>query len=84
MCSYNSVDGKPACANPRLLEDILRKQWGFQGYVVSDCGAIADIYLRHKFVAHRGRRRRARRKSRNRPHLRHRILEPVARRPPTA
>lgn len=51
MCSYNSVDGKPACANPRLLEDILRKQWGFQGYVVSDCGAIADIYLRHKFVA---------------------------------
>jgi len=50
MCAYNSVDGKPACANPRLLEDILRKQWGFQGYVVSDCGAIADIYLRHKFV----------------------------------
>jgi beta-glucosidase len=50
MCAYNSVDGKPACANPMLLEDILRKKWGFQGYVVSDCGAIADIYLRHKFV----------------------------------
>jgi beta-glucosidase len=50
MCAYNSVDGKPACANPRLLEDILRKQWGFQGYVVSDCGAIDDIYRRHKFV----------------------------------
>jgi beta-glucosidase len=50
MCAYNSVDGQPACANPRLLEDILRKQWGFQGYVVSDCGAIEDIYRRHKFV----------------------------------
>ena len=50
MCAYNSVDGKPACANPRLLEDILRKQWGFQGYIVSDCGAIDDIYRRHKFV----------------------------------
>jgi beta-glucosidase len=50
MCAYNSVDGQPACANPRLLEDILRKKWGFQGYVVSDCGAIEDIYRRHKFV----------------------------------
>ncbi|HUI80280.1 MAG TPA: glycoside hydrolase family 3 C-terminal domain-containing protein [Bryobacteraceae bacterium] len=48
MCAYNSVDGLPACANPRLIEDILRKQWGFQGYVVSDCGAIGDIYLNHK------------------------------------
>ena len=48
MCAYNSVDGLPACANPRLLDDILRKQWGFQGYVVSDCGAIGDIYLNHK------------------------------------
>ncbi len=51
MCAYNSVDGKPACANPRLLDEILRKQWGFQGYIVSDCGAIEDIYVRHKFVA---------------------------------
>jgi beta-glucosidase len=48
MCAYNSVDGLPACANPRLIDDILRKQWGFQGYVVSDCGAIGDIYLNHK------------------------------------
>ncbi len=47
MCAYNSVDGKPACANPRLLGDILRKQWGFPGYVVSDCGAIGDIYQGH-------------------------------------
>ena len=48
MCSYNRVDGLPACASPRLLEDILRKQWGFSGYVVSDCGAVGDIYLNHK------------------------------------
>jgi len=50
MCAYNSVDGAPACSNPRLLEEILRKQWGFNGYVVSDCGAIGDIYLHHKFA----------------------------------
>jgi beta-glucosidase len=51
MCAYNSVDGQPACASPRLLTDILRKQWGFQGYVVSDCGAIGDVYESHKFAA---------------------------------
>jgi beta-glucosidase len=50
MCAYNSLDGQPACANPHLLEDILRKQWGFNGYVVSDCGAIGDIFQTHKFV----------------------------------
>jgi beta-glucosidase len=48
MCAYNRVDGRAACASPKLLEDILRKQWGFTGYVVSDCGAIGDIYLNHK------------------------------------
>src|SRR5215471_7385827 len=47
MCAYNRVDGLPACANPRLETEILRKQWGFNGYVVSDCGAIGDIYLNH-------------------------------------
>jgi beta-glucosidase len=50
MCAYNRVDGAPACSNPPLLEAILRKQWGFSGYVVSDCGAIGDIYLHHKFA----------------------------------
>lgn len=48
MCAYNSVNGLPACANPPLLQDILRRRWGFQGYVVSDCGAIEDIYKHHK------------------------------------
>ncbi len=48
MCAYNSVDGQPACSNTRLLGDILRGEWGFPGYVVSDCGAIGDIYQGHK------------------------------------
>ncbi len=48
MCAYNRVDGLPACANPRLLDQILRKEWGFKGYVVSDCGAVGDIYQHHK------------------------------------
>src|SRR5215472_13665793 len=51
MCAYNRVDGQPACSNPRLIDDILRKQWGFSGYVVSDCGAVADIYMRHKVAS---------------------------------
>ena len=51
MCAYNAVDGAPACASTMLLQDILREKWGFDGYVVSDCGAIGDIYLNHKFVS---------------------------------
>jgi beta-glucosidase len=50
MCAYNRVNGLPACASPRLLQDYLRNQWRFQGYVVSDCGAIQDIYQGHKFA----------------------------------
>lgn len=44
MCVYNAIDGIPGCANSRLMEDTLRKAWGFKGYVVSDCGAAANIY----------------------------------------
>jgi beta-glucosidase len=51
MGAYNSVYGEPACANPLLLTDILRKKWGFDGYIVSDCSAIQDIFAHHKFVA---------------------------------
>src|SRR6202012_918007 len=51
MGAYNSVYGDPACASPLLLTDILRKQWGFTGYIVSDCGAIDDIRANHHFVA---------------------------------
>jgi len=50
MCAYNRVNGEPACASTHLLGDTLRGEWGFDGYVVSDCGAIDDIYKRHNFV----------------------------------
>src|SRR5580658_3432518 len=43
MCAYNSVDKAPACASKMLLQEILRKDWGFQGYVTSDCDAIDDF-----------------------------------------
>ncbi len=49
MCAYNSIDGFPACANKNLLQDHLRKDWGFQGFVVSDCAAITDFVYGHKF-----------------------------------
>jgi beta-glucosidase len=48
MGAYNRVNGEPATASHRLLEDILRKQWDFAGYVVSDCDAVDDIWARHK------------------------------------
>jgi beta-glucosidase len=50
MCAYNSVDGVPACANNNLLEKHLRGQWGFQGYVVSDCAAVINIARDHKYA----------------------------------
>ncbi|UII79885.1 glycoside hydrolase family 3 C-terminal domain-containing protein [Flagellimonas sp. CMM7] len=49
MSAYNSLNGIPASANTWLLDDVLRKEWGFKGYVVSDCGAISDIVHGHKF-----------------------------------
>jgi len=50
MASYNSLWGIPCVADPMLLTEILRKQWGFKGYVVSDCDAVADIYQTHHYV----------------------------------
>jgi beta-glucosidase len=49
MCAYNDINGEPACANQFLLQDQLRGKWGFQGYVVSDCGAVRDIVSGHHF-----------------------------------
>jgi beta-glucosidase len=50
MCAYNSVNGQPACVNEFLLQDQLRGKWGFKGYVVSDCGAIINIFQDHHFT----------------------------------
>jgi len=50
MCAYNRVDGEACCGSNRLLNEIMRDEWGFEGYVVSDCGAIGDIYRNHKIV----------------------------------
>jgi beta-glucosidase len=51
MCSYNSINGQPACANDFLLRDTLRRDWGFKGVLVSDCGAVRDISSAHKYAA---------------------------------
>jgi beta-glucosidase len=50
MGAYNSVDGVPACANHFLLTEVLRERWGFDGHVVSDCGAINDIFHNHGYA----------------------------------
>jgi beta-glucosidase len=50
MCAYNSIDGKPACAQPMLLQEHLRDDWHFRGYVVSDCGAASDISQGHHYT----------------------------------
>jgi beta-glucosidase len=50
MCAYNRVNGQPACANTFLLKDQLRGAWKFNGYVVSDCDAIVDIFNGHHYA----------------------------------
>jgi beta-glucosidase len=50
MGAYNRTNGEPCCASPSLLQKILRDEWGFEGYVVSDCWAISDIYKHHQVV----------------------------------
>jgi beta-glucosidase len=51
MGAYNRVYGESASASQRLLQDILRRDWGFSGYVVSDCDSIEDIFKHHQIVA---------------------------------
>ena len=48
MCAYQRLDDEPCCGNARLLQQILRDEWGFQYLVVSDCGAVSDFYSSHK------------------------------------
>eukprot|EP00729_Bicosta_minor_P007402 gene7402-837_t len=50
MCSYNAVNGIPTCANPWLLDTIARDAWGFDGYITSDCDAVANVVAPHKYV----------------------------------
>ena len=49
MCAYNAVNGEPACANQFLMQRTLRGAWKFGGYVVSDCGAVHDIFEGHRY-----------------------------------
>jgi beta-glucosidase len=51
MGAYNRTFGEPCCGSKRLLVDVLRKRWGFNGHVVSDCGAVDDFHLHHKVTA---------------------------------
>jgi beta-D-xylosidase 4 len=53
MCSYNSLNGPPACADSYLLQTILRDYWGFgdDRWVVSDCDAVSDIFATHNFTS---------------------------------
>ncbi|KAL9617661.1 MAG: hypothetical protein Q9160_007578 [Pyrenula sp. 1 TL-2023] len=54
MCSYNSVNGVPACADPYLLQDILRDHWGWTNedqWVTSDCDAVENIYIPHNYTS---------------------------------
>ena len=50
MCSYNSVNGVPSCANKWLLQTIARDSWGFDGYITSDCDAVANVLSPHHYV----------------------------------
>src|SRR5437763_11195762 len=51
MCAYNAINGQPACASQFLLEQTLRGAWQFQGYVVSDCEAVRNIFRDHHYRA---------------------------------
>ena len=50
MCAYNRVNDEPCCTGNTLLQNILRNEWKFKGHVVTDCGALDDIFLRHKVM----------------------------------
>ena len=52
MCAYSAYEGEPCCASNRLLVDILRNRWGFDGMVVSDCDAINDFYVKGRHETH--------------------------------
>jgi beta-glucosidase len=51
MCAYNRTNDEPCCASKFLLKDVLRRDWGFKGHIVSDCGALHDFYKGHNVAA---------------------------------
>ncbi len=55
MCAYNRYEGDPCCGSDRLLMQILREEWGFEGIVVSDCGAIRDFFMKNHHETHKDR-----------------------------
>ena len=50
VAGYNAINGIPNCAAPWLLTDTLRKEWGFEGYVTSDSGAVSDVLNAHHYT----------------------------------
>lgn len=51
MASYNSINGIPSCCNGEMLNSLLRDKWGFDGHVVSDCGAVHEVYNSHHYAS---------------------------------
>ncbi|XP_037040153.1 beta-xylosidase/alpha-L-arabinofuranosidase 2-like [Bradysia coprophila] len=51
MTAYNAINGIPVTADKYYITDLIRGQWGFDGYIVSDCGAVDDVYFEHKYLA---------------------------------
>ena len=51
MCSYNAVNGIPSCVHDELLQQLLRNEWGFTGYITSDCGALQDVHETHHYTS---------------------------------
>nr|GMD94057.1 probable beta-D-xylosidase 7 [Ipomoea batatas] len=50
MCAYNSVNGIPSCADQNLLTNVARREWGFHGYITSDCDAVSNVFQDHKYT----------------------------------
>ena len=67
MGAYNEVNHVPCNANTFLLNDLLRRKWGFEGYVVSDCGAVNDMVVRTSLLQNRCRSCRKKYPCRMRP-----------------
>lgn len=50
MTAYNAINGIPVTADKHYITDVIRGQWGFDGYIVSDCGAVDDVFFEHKYL----------------------------------